>query len=77
MFEFGLVLPPDGGRKPEGAGTFGKARLIENSPLWWPIGRVGVELSGLLLMAVDRTVLVGLFVLLRTVTLLDKEIARL
>lgn len=29
----GLVLPPDGGREPELAGTFGKARLMENSPL--------------------------------------------
>lgn len=77
MFETGLVLPPDGGREPEVAGSFGKARLIENSPLWWLIGLAGVELSGRLVAADETAVLVRLFVFLRRVTLLDKENTRL
>lgn len=65
----GVELEPVGG-------SFGKALLVVNSPLWWPIGLVTAELSGLL-MAVETAVLFVLLVLLRTVTLLDNETARL
>lgn len=72
------MLPPDGGRELLAVvvGNFGKALLVENSPLWWLICFGGAELSGLL-MAADAAALFGLFVLLRRVTLLDKETARL
>lgn len=73
------MLPPDGGRELLAVvvvGSFGKARLVENSPLWWRICFGGAELSGLL-MAAETAARFGLFVLLRRVTLLDKETARL
>lgn len=70
---FWLVLPPEIGRELTAGGVFGKARLDENSPLCWAFVLRAVELSGRLTVAG----LFGLFVLLRTVTLLNNDTARL
>lgn len=62
------MLTPDGGRELPAGGIFGKTRFDENSPLCGATVLRGDELSAAFFV---------LFVLLRMVTLLDSDTARL